>query len=223
MSPVDLQRFKQYLRGRLQEETVKDALEGMVKAGGEFAGQNREEIFTKKFLCPRIRGFLCEHVRSELNLTAEEIYGGLGAEGFEKIPSFCFTPARKNKHLFTKSEVINSLPPRAWLRADQGVLPNYQACPDFAVRKPMPFAVVGEVKYFKSGSPEKAVTELYNASRQALFYLAAFHNVYESALLVFVDASRGESFFRGLDLIKPALLDRFGTETDIHLLPIRII
>jgi hypothetical protein len=64
--------------------------------------------------------------------------------------------------------------------------------------------------------------ELYQASRQALFYQAAFHGVYDSALIVFADASPGHFFFEGLGLIKPELLERFGPKTDVHLLPIRL-
>ena len=39
-------------------------------------------------------------------------------------------------------------------------LPNFQACPDFSISKPLPFSLVGEVKYFRSGSSEYAVKEL---------------------------------------------------------------
>lgn len=85
---------------------------------------------------------------------------------------------------------------------------------------PLAFSVVGEVKYFASESAESAVRELYDAARQAVFYLSALHNLYESAMIVVADASPKHSFFKGLELSKPELLERFGDETDIHLVVI---
>src|SRR5579862_2911676 len=213
MPPVDLERLKQYLADQVQRQPVIDTLDSMVGVDGKFAKQNREEVFTKRILCPHIRNFFYNHVREDLGLPDDKIALGLGAEGFdgqERIKDFGFTPAGQTPHLFTKDLVIKPFPPKAWLRTEAGDLRQYKACPDFAIRKPLPFSVVGEVKYFKSESPKRAVIELYNASRQALFYLATFHDQYEAALLVFADASRSHAFFEGLELLKPDLLRRFG-------------
>lgn len=225
MPPVNLERFKEYLADRFLQQPVVNALNAMVGTDGKFAGQNREDVFTKRILCPHISNFFYDHVRQDIGLADEEIGRGLGAEGFdgdERIRDFCFTPARQTAHLFTKDMVIKPLRPRAWMQTEPGELPPYRACPDFAIRNPLPFSVVGEVKYFKSESPERAVTELYNASRQALFYLGTFHNAYDSALLVVADASRSHAFFKGLELLKPDLLGRFGQASGIHLLPLRL-
>jgi hypothetical protein len=102
-------------------------------------------------------------------------------------------------------------------------LPRYQACPDFAIKHLLCLSIVGEVKYFRSEWPEIAVRELYYASRQAVFYLGALHGEYDLALIVVADASRDHSFLQGLRLIKPELLERFGSGTNIHLLPLRLV
>jgi len=66
--------------------------------------------------------------------------------------------------------------------------------------------------------------ELYNVTRQAIFYLGAYHGQYSDALMVIADASEGYAFFKGIDdLIKPELMARFGSETHVHLLPIKLI
>ena len=78
--------------------------------------------------------------------------------------------------------------------------------------------MVGEVKYFTKGSPTLAVKELYNAARQAIFYLGAFQDRYDAAMLVVADASPEHTFIQGLELVKPELLDRFGAESNIYLL-----
>ena len=76
------------------------------------------------------------------------------------------------------------------------------------------------MKYFTKGSPTLAVKELYNAARQAIFYLGAFQDRYDAALLVVADASPDHAFIKGLKLVRPELLDRFGPESNVYLLPV---
>ncbi len=78
------------------------------------------------------------------------------------------------------------------------------------------------MKYFESGSTDHAIGELYNASRQALFYLGRFHKVFDSAMIVVADASPHHAFFEGLKLLKRDLLNRFGPDTNIYLLAIKL-
>ena len=160
---------------------------------------------------------------SNPNLHIDEMRKNLQMEGFKTVKGFGSTPASKRMHLFTKDRVIKSEPPEEWY-LDGKRLAEYKACPDFAIRHPLlPSSTVGEVKYFKSGSPKHAVQVLYDASRQALFYVGAFTGIYASAMIVVADASRNHAFFEGLKLIRPELLRRFGAETDIHLVPIRLM
>lgn len=223
--PVDIQRFKAHLETDLQRTAIIDRIEELRRTGSSKAGKGHEGIFAYEFLYPAILRFFNEEVRGELNLSAEEIRKGLLAEGYEGYPGFSATPASKRKHLFTKSQVIKPSVPPSWKKertAATKPLANFQACPDFAICSPLPFSVVGEVKYFALNSAESAIRMLYNAARQAVFYLSAFHNEYKSALIVVADGTPGHSFFKGLELLRPELLERFGEETDIHLVPIRL-
>ena len=72
------------------------------------------------------------------------------------------------------------------------------------------------------GSPAAAVKELYDAARQAMFYLGVFQDRYDAALVVVADATPEHAFLEGLKLIKPALLERFGPETNVYLAPIAL-
>lgn len=221
-SSVDIQRFKDYLQKDLQGMAIIEHIAELRHTGASKAGKGQEGIFASEFLCPCIRRFFYEEVRGELNLSPEEIAKGLLVEGYEGCTGFGFTPASKRKHLFTKSQVVKSSAPTAWRRATAKLLANFHACPDFAICSPLPFSVVGEVKYFALDSAESAIRELYNAARQATFYLSAFHKQYESAMIVVADGSPGHSFFKGLEMLRPELLERFGEETDIHLVAIRL-
>lgn len=214
--------FKHYIKESLETTPVLERLEQMIQQRSSKAGIRLEEVFTREFLCPIIARYFYEHVRSELSLTDDEIKRGLGTEGFKNCPGFGFSPARQKNHLFTKSDFIKSSPPATWFAACEKKLPNYQACPDFSISNPLPFSLVGEVKYFRSGSPEKAIKDLFNAARQVMFYLGAFHGNYDSALIVVADASPGYSFHKAIQLLKHELIQRFSDETGIYLLTIRI-
>lgn len=82
------------------------------------------------------------------------------------------------------------------------------------IRRPPPLSPVGEVKCFTSDSPQAAVRELCNAARQAAFYLGAFHDLYQAALIVVADTLPNHSFFEGMKLVKSDLGQRFGTEAE---------
>jgi len=219
---VTIEILKRYLTEHLSERDIRSRLERLIQDGLSLAGKRHEEVFTREFLCPSIRQFFCEHVRSELNLTDEEIKAGLGTEGFENCPGFGFTPGHQSSHLFTKSDILKPDPPKAWFAASPQPLPLFQACPDFAIRKPLPFSIVGETKYFKNGSARGAVKELYDAARQAAFYLGAFPGRYDAAMIVVADASPGHTFHKGVESLKPELVQRFGSESKVHLVAAKI-
>jgi hypothetical protein len=221
MSENTIQQLTEFLQTQLQGKPVVPRVEQMVRDHSSPAGTSREGIFTREFLCPAIRDFYTQVCQS-LNLHADEMRKKLQMEGFKTVEGFGSTPASKRMHLFTKDLVIKSEPPESWY-LDGKHLAAYKACPDFAIYHPLlPSSTVGEVKYFESGSPKHAVQVLYDASRQELFYLGTFTRIYQSAIIVVADASRNHAFFQGLKLIRPELLCRFGTETDIHLVPISL-
>jgi hypothetical protein len=219
-----LENLKIYIREELERTPVIERLERMVREGSSLAGKSAEGVFSREFLCPVLRSFFYTHARSDLmNLTDEEIKRGLGTEGFVNCEGFGFTPGHKSNHLFTKSDIIKSRPPDRWFAAQEKALSTFQACPDFAIRSPLPFSIVGVTKYFKKGSPDAAVTELYITARQAVFYLGVFPGCYEAAMMVVADASPDHAFHEGLRLLKPELMERFGTATNVHLVTIRLI
>jgi len=217
-----IENLKSYVQEELQRASIREQLRQIIDDRSSKAGTRPEEVFTREFLCPVIGKFFYEHVRSELNLTDTDIKMGLGTEGFENCPGFGFTPGHRRNHLFTKSDIIEPSPPERWFAANGKMLSPYQACPDFAISKPLPFSIVGETKYFKKGSPETAVRELYDVARQAVFYLGAFPGAYESAMIVVADASAEYNFHKGLELLKPQLRERFGSETNVHLVTVKI-
>jgi hypothetical protein len=204
-----------FVRARLSAQPIRSELDRLIQNNQSLAGKRHEEVFTREFLCPIIAEYFYKEIRATLNLTDDEIAKGLGTEGFKNCPGFGFAPARKLPHLFTKSDIVKSTPPQGWIT---GAIPMYQACPDFAITRPLPVCVVGEVKYFKAGSQNKAIKELYNGARQAVFYLGSFIGEYRGVLLVVADASPDHAFVNALSGLQQDLLNRFGESTSVYLL-----
>ncbi len=211
-----------YITRELEARAVLAELQHLIDSRSSSAGVRNEEVFTREFLCPTISRYFYDEKRDSFNLTDHEIEQGLGTEGFQNCPGFGFTPASKARQLFTKSDIIQSTPPKSWFANSDKNISAFQACPDFAIGAPLPFSVVGEVKYVSGGSASSAVKGLYDAARQAMFYLGVYQNVYDAALLVVADGSPNHSFCAGLELIKPELLERFGEETGLYLATIKL-
>lgn len=222
MTAISIGGFKDYLQRELQGKPILQRLESFIQDGTSTAGRRHEEVFTRQFLCPTIKSYFYDYARSALSLTDHDIMRGLGTEGFANCDGFGFTPARKKKHLFTKADIIKSDPPRSWFQASNEPLRGFQACPDFSISNPLPFSIVGEVKYFRGGTPEGAVRDLYDAARQAIFYLGAFNGTYDTAMVVIADCSPDYTFHEGLQLLRHELLERFTDETNIHLLTLKL-
>lgn len=210
------------LETTLSAQSVLYELDRRIRNHESLAGSRHEEVFTREFLCPAIAKYFYEEIRDALDLRDHEIQSGLGTEGFRNCRGFGFTPARKLPHLFTKGDIIKSTPPPGWLETNSP-LPRYQACPDFAITKPLPVSVVGEVKYFREGSKKQAVKALYDGVRQVVFYLGAFRREYDNGLLVVADASPSHAFVRGVSGLHPKLVPRLGPDTGIYLLQLGLI
>lgn len=219
---INHESLKDFLITSIEAQSVIAPLSKMIRERTSKAGRRHEEVFTREFLCPAIGEFFYKVVFAKLGLSKQAIQSGLGTEGYHNCQGFGFTPARKGIFLFTKTDIIHNAPPKSWLKINEDPLPPFQACPDFAIKEPLPLSIVGEVTYFKSGSPDAAVKELFNAAKQATFYLSVFREVYHSAMVVVADATAEYSFFRGLDAIKPELLERFSADTGIFLVPIKL-
>ena len=83
--------------------------------------------------------------------------------------------------------------------------------------------MIGEVKYSRTENPSSAVKELYEAARQAVFYLGVYGKDYDDALIVIADSSKQQAFVEGLGMVNAEIVSRFGQETRVHLatIPLR--
>ena len=61
------------------------------------------------------------------------------------------------------------------------------------------------------------------AARQAVFYLGAFPGRYDAAMVVVADASAGHTFHKGRESLKPELIRRFGLESNVRLVTVKIV
>lgn len=211
---MSVAKLVDHLESDLARPDVLNQLTSMIAGKSSTAGTRPEEVFTREFLCPSIADFFYRKNRDP-DLSDHGIQCGLGTEGYKNAAGFGFTPAREQRHLFTKSEFVMSEVPASWLQADKPT--RKQACPDFAIADPLPLSVVGEVKFYNSESPAAAIKELYDAARQAVFYLGAFGSTYSDALIVVADAYQANTFISGLKQVNPGILSRFGEETRVHL------
>lgn len=138
--------LRAFVKLELSGRPIRAQVDQMVREGTSSAGKRHEEVFTREFLCPAMARFFYIHTRAAIGLSDAQVRSGLGTEGFENCTGFGFTPARQDKHLFAKSDFIMSAAPASWYSASTKTLPPFQACPDFAIRDPLPISVVGETK-----------------------------------------------------------------------------
>lgn len=211
---MDINSLIKFISTKLSEQPIIESLNNMILHRLSSAGTRREEVFTREFLCPAISDYFYNIIRNSLNLSDDEIMSGLGTEGYINAKGFGFTPARQKCHFFTKSDIVKSTIPDSWTNGHHR---RNQACPDFAIRAPLPFSTIGEVKFFHSGGQKSALKELYNVARQAVFYLGAYACEYDSALIVVADASKGHVFHNAIKQVNPEIINRFGDETSIYL------
>jgi hypothetical protein len=213
--------FCNSLRAQLENPGIKQRVSEAVqdhmrrlKAGERNppGSSSHEGVFNSKFVGDAIRS----HMRDKLGWTEDQIRKDVFVEG--RIGP---APAGKARQLFTKSDVTRKTFPSVW-NDSSGKLTPSNACPDFAILHiELPFRTVGEVKYFKAGTPALA---LYNVAREATFYLGAFaankdRFAYDSAVIVVGDASPDHRFCRWVreKQINQELYRRFGEETGIYL------
>jgi len=223
MEQPTIEDLLNFVKSELTAQPVLHRLEEIIQSKTSTAGAaSPEEVFTREFLCPVLSRFFYEHVRGTLGFEDSQIACGLGIEGFRgrsaktlEALGFGFAPARQGKHFYTKDEFVKSTVPKDWGSA-QRAAPK-QACPDFAIQRPLPFSMIGEVKYFRGRTCERAIKELYDASRQAVFYLGAFGGQYQNACIVIADASEEHFFEQSLQHINFGIRERFGKETGVYL------
>ena len=151
----------QEMRNRIRETVTK------AKNNNEQKHLNvPEAAFTNDFLIPHISEVVSERVGKS---NAPQC---MLSEYQKMRPDFCCnTPIRTERHPFSKGIAVG---PQTIMRRWKGD-PNkqtIQSAPDFALRKPFPFNIVFELKYFEKGGSERAATELVTDLYQAFFYRA---------------------------------------------------
>jgi hypothetical protein len=162
-----------HLRTKLEVPGIVEEIERIRTARTSKAGDSREGILNKEFLCPAIAVFFFEVHRDSLALSDLEIESGLGTEGSDNVPNFAFTPKLDRDYFFEKKDVLGKSPPDGWIDPER--LRNYRSYADFAIRNPLPLSVVGELKFERKAKTRKgALGAIYEITRQCVFYLAAF-------------------------------------------------
>ncbi len=206
-------QFTKFLQDRLR--TVRaDAVRKLARSGNSPVGTRNEDNFTYWFLRPQIENYFYDEIYSTLSLTDEEIRHGLLIEGYKHCPKFSNSPSLNQEHVFRKEDVKSNTAPDKWKSKDK--LSQYRPSPDFGIKKPLPFCAVGEVEFFNKGNEVRARNEFYNACREAVFYLGAFRDVYDAAIVVVADATPTHAFTQAYNKLNPDLLRRFGKTTGIY-------
>ena len=213
--PADLiEELIVYLKQKLETNPVIDKLDHAINEGLSTAGRRPEEVFNREFLSPTLASFFYDIIGPRYKLTDEQVRMVLGTEGYKNCPQFGFSPSLPFDFFFTKDQILDINPPKGWV--DNEKLRNYRSYPDFAVRQPLPVSFVGELKYVDDCNRDQAVKLLYDATRQAVFYLGAFHGDYDSALFVIADATPEHRVNEALRHIRSGLLDRYGRITKVY-------
>jgi hypothetical protein len=129
--------------------------------------KNPESALTNHFLVPHIFNFVSERVGK---LDAQQC---MLSEYRKMREKYCFSasPQRQERHPFSK--VIADKPQEIMLRwKGKPSKQTIKSAPDLALRNPLPFNIVFEIKYFEKGNSKKAVTELVANLYQTFFYRA---------------------------------------------------
>lgn len=189
--------------------------------------RSAESAFLNHYVIPK----LYELIARRPDMDREKATSSLLSENFRHLNGMASgTPARRERHPFKKALV--GLPRTVMSQwRGQGVgSPLVQACPDFALRKPFPFKIVFEGKYFAQGGIKLAETELVTDLYQAFFYLglplvpetkrsAAWEYDY-SCLLAF-DASADQTYHAAWNSIAKNIRDGFWSGANIYVMILR--
>jgi len=105
-----------------------------------------------------------------------------------------------------------------------------QSAPDFALRKPFPFNIVFEIKYFEKGGAERAATELVTDLYQAFFYRALPYVPpknrnpswdYDYACLLACDASPDGTLLNAWESLPPKVKCGFWEGANVYAMILR--
>ena len=210
------------LMARCQNTTIANEVDRLERQGGipaqKMPGKGKfEEIFTAEFLTKEIARFhLHSDFRDYLDLSDEEIRAGLAYEGWKQdgMEHFASSPI-----IDVGFKTILSKGATGWKGSwgrpsAMGDLPYLAPCPDIALKPPLPFSAVGDVKYFRGDKTEDEILkELHQAIKEVFFYYAVMNigrdePYYKNGLLIVADATTDQSVMDAINKAMPGLSDR---------------
>jgi hypothetical protein len=182
-------------KGRALRQKVNElVIEGQVQAAKEPDNKKYEEIFTYLYIGKAIQAFhQISSVRDRIGLEERQIRTGLAIEGSDKYELYGSAPGEGFSSLIKKSG--------GWRSSfcgskKSGKLPLNHPCPDFGLKRPLPFTAVGDVKYVRNGEVSDLLRSLYESIREMYLYLGMINlgqpePIYENAVLIVGDATEG--------------------------------
>ena len=210
------------LRALDQTMSIADEVDRLERQGGipaqKLPGKGKfEEIFTSVFLTKEIARFhLYSHFRDSFDLSDEEICTGLAYEGWKQdgMEHFSSSPI-----IDVGFKTILSKSATGWKgswgrQSATGGLPYLAPCPDIALKPPLPFTAVGDVKYFRGDKTEDEIfKELHQAVKEVFFYYAVMNigrddPFYKNGLLIVADATTDQNVMKTINNAMPGLADR---------------
>lgn len=112
----------------------------LLKDGGQ-----QESFFSNNFIVPALLEYFLDHsFLKRHGLTELDARQGLAIEKSQHSAPGITSPQRKRPHLLLKSEAFTKTPPKCWFDTSLKPTDRYPS-PDFIVRKPLPFNLVGEL------------------------------------------------------------------------------
>ena len=210
------------LMARCQTTTIASEVDRLERQGGvpaqKMLGKGKfEEIFTAEYLTKEIARFhLHSDFRDYFDLSDKEIRAGLAYEGWKQdgMEHFASSPIIDVgfKTILSKSATGWK---GSWGRPSAaGDLPNLAPCPDIALKPPLPFSAVGDVKYFRGDKSEgEILKELHLAVKEVFFYYAVMNigradPFYKNGLLIVADATKDQNVMKAISNAMPGLADR---------------
>ena len=175
----------------------------------------KESVLANSFVVPALKNyFLGDDFLARYKLNLEEAKRGLAIEYRDRAKDGLKTPQRKLPHLLNKGEAFQESPPECWFDLSQTAKTRL-ASPDFAIKSPLPFNLIGELKLFKGHSRAEAERAIFQTIREVVFYLGAYCGEYEGAIIVAGDASSGQYLCEAWDLFSKSMAHALGVQSGI--------
>ena len=168
----------------------------------------RETYFSNSLVVPAVHAYLCKCSFASVQCDGCKALLAEGYVNFREIASG--SPMSAFKQPFTKQfNTVGSIVKSWWGSPKEA--PASNACPDFALRHPCPYTVVGETKYFRKGGAEAAKTELVRGIYQCCYYRwlpkASSSWDYDYSCLLAYDASRNGVLAKAWETVNSKVKD----------------